>query len=198
MKELEIRAPSEEEVEQERQKLQRIAEENPSFQSAVRKLARVTFSKKPSGKTTLPPGSEPVQERNTAPKLDAPLAPGGRAPIQETAPVPERVTRAEWRILLIGGAALLVLFTVFGVIVGILLSERDPKPQPEQPVTVITVTVPGTMPPTNTATTTAEPTPSATVTPTAIESASAAPSSTSTASAKPSVSPFERPIWNIP
>jgi hypothetical protein len=109
------------------------------------------------------------------------------------------MTRADWRILLLIGIPATIVFLLgLGVVVGLLLS-GDPRPQPQQPVAVITVTVSAIpeAPP-------SAPADRSAPTPTASQQTTAAPPDTPssvpvepTPSAKPSGSRFKDPAWEI-
>jgi hypothetical protein len=162
----------------------------------------------PSTAATPPPEPTTPASAPTAPAPTASAPPALAEPTREPAPeaatsedpappAPERLTRAEWRILLLVTIPSAVMLVV-GVVIGALLLGRDPPPQadpPRTPTSVAPATVPPTTQPATSSTTSpTSPPPSAT------DSASvptATPSTPPPPTASPTSSRFNDPAWEI-
>ena len=117
MSELSIKEPSEQEIAEHRERLAKLAAEQPSFVKAVGKLARITLKPKSASGATQPKGLEPVFSQDTVRDLVPPTAIEAPRPADDDDAEPLEALSPKERTILWRGFGVLSIF-VAGIAVG--------------------------------------------------------------------------------
>jgi hypothetical protein len=203
MSELSIKEPSEQEIAEQRERLAKLAVEQPSFVQAVGKLARITLKPKSASGATQPKGLEPVFSQDTVRDLVPPAALEAPLPADDDDAEPLEALSPKERKVLWRGFSVLAIF-VAGIAVGGVVFVRacnQSEPKLVVPSAVSASAAASSVelrspPPTSSAPPTLTSEPSATVTTSkAQSSAQPKPEASATPSAK--TGPFSGPDWGI-